>query len=83
MHIFLLAGCQVTLSAFVLTLGNFLCIRKKQNDRSKTESGEEEGLNREGEPMEGDREEHKGEQNGQAGEVVMLQELGSEENSQL
>lgn len=83
MHIFLLAGCEVTLSAFVLTLGNFLCIRKKQNDRSKTESGEEEGLNQEGEPMEDDREEQKGEHNGQAGEVVMLQELGSEENSQL
>ncbi|CAF91300.1 unnamed protein product, partial [Tetraodon nigroviridis] len=30
MHIFLLAGCEVTLSAFVLTLGNFLCIKKKQ-----------------------------------------------------
>lgn len=80
MHIFLLAGCEVTLSAFVLTLGNFLCIKKKQNDRNKTKITEEEGLNQEGEPKEDDKE---GGQNGQAGEVLMLKELGNEENSQL
>uniref|UniRef100_H3CDR2 Solute carrier family 16 member 3 n=1 Tax=Tetraodon nigroviridis TaxID=99883 RepID=H3CDR2_TETNG len=56
MHIFLLAGCEVTLSAFVLTLGNFLCIKKKQNDRNKTKITEEEGLNQEGEPKEDDKE---------------------------
>lgn len=82
MHIFLLAGCEVALSAFVLTLGNFLCIKKKQNDRNNTKSTEEEGLNQEGEPKEDDKDEPKGGQNGQAGEVIMLEELGNEENTQ-
>lgn len=78
MHIFLLAGCEVTLSAFVLTLGNFLCIKKKQIDRKKTKSTEEEGLNQEGEPKEDEKEEPKGGQNGQGGEVIMLKELGND-----
>ncbi|XP_061160377.1 monocarboxylate transporter 4 [Syngnathus typhle] len=30
MYIFLLAGCEVTLSAAVIALGNFLCIKRKQ-----------------------------------------------------
>uniref|UniRef100_A0A3Q3VK63 Major facilitator superfamily (MFS) profile domain-containing protein n=1 Tax=Mola mola TaxID=94237 RepID=A0A3Q3VK63_MOLML len=32
MYIFLLAGCQVTLSAFVISLGNLLCMSRKQKD---------------------------------------------------
>lgn len=89
MYIFLLAGCEVTLSAFVLTLGNFLCIRKKPNVQDKTKSLEEEeaeaeaGLNRDGEPNEDDKEGPNGRQNGQTGEVIMLKELGNEENTQL
>lgn len=83
MHVFLLAGCQVTLSAFVLTLGNFLCIKKKQNDRNKTKSTEEDGLKQEGEPKEDENNELKGGQNGQAGEVIVLKELGNEENTQV
>lgn len=83
MHIFLLAGCQVTLSAFVLTLGNFLCLRQKQKDRRKTKSREEEGLHQEEELREDDKEEQKGGENGQAGEVIVLKELGNEEKTQL
>lgn len=83
MHLFLLAGCEVTLSAFVLTLGNFLCIKKKQSDRNNTKRTEEEGLSQEGEPIEDDKKEPRGGQNGQAGEVIMLKELGNEDNTQL
>lgn len=32
MYVFLLAGCEVTLSALVLSLGNFFCIHKKHED---------------------------------------------------
>ncbi|XP_026171558.1 monocarboxylate transporter 4 [Mastacembelus armatus] len=32
MYVFLLAGCEVTISAIVIALGNFLCINKKQED---------------------------------------------------
>ncbi|XP_029311473.1 monocarboxylate transporter 4 [Cottoperca gobio] len=32
MYVFLLAGCEVTLSAFVIALGNFLCIERKKKD---------------------------------------------------
>lgn len=77
MYIFLLAGCEVILSAFVLTLGNFLCIKRKQNER-KTKSTEEEGLNQEGQRNEDDKE-----AKAQAGEVIMLKELGNEDNTQL
>ncbi|KAK2815444.1 hypothetical protein Q5P01_025911 [Channa striata] len=50
MHVFLLAGCEVTLSALVLALGNFLCISRKHEDpEAKMEmavtASEKEGLN--------------------------------------
>ncbi|XP_059180143.1 monocarboxylate transporter 4-like [Centropristis striata] len=32
MYVFLLAGCEVTLSALVIAVGNFLCIRMKTGD---------------------------------------------------
>lgn len=83
MHIFLLAGCEVTLSAFVLTLGNCLCIKKKQNDGNKTKSTEVEGLNQGEEPQDDDKGEPNGGQNGQVAEVIMLKELGNVENTQL
>lgn len=79
MYIFLLAGCEVILSAFVLTLGNVLCIRRKRNERKTTKSTEEEGLNHE----EQRDQDNKEEANGQAGEVIILKELGNEDNTQL
>lgn len=66
------------LSAFVLCLGNFLCIRKKQNERKKTKSIEEKELNQEGQRNEDDKEEP----NGQAAEVIMLKELDNKDNTQ-
>ncbi|KAM6898479.1 monocarboxylate transporter 4 [Lycodopsis pacificus] len=50
MHIFLLAGCEVTLSAIVIALGNFLCLRRrKEHPDAKMEmavtAAEKEGLN--------------------------------------
>ncbi|XP_030611724.1 monocarboxylate transporter 4 [Archocentrus centrarchus] len=51
MYVFLLAGCEVTLSAFVIATGNFLCIsREKEDPGAKIEmavtAAEMEGLNR-------------------------------------
>uniref|UniRef100_A0A4W6DL24 Solute carrier family 16 member 3 n=1 Tax=Lates calcarifer TaxID=8187 RepID=A0A4W6DL24_LATCA len=91
MYVFLLAGCEVTLSALVLALGNFLCISRKQEDpEAKMEmamtASEKEGLNRMVE-VEGDgedKEEPKGGENGKvtgviAGEEVMtVKEMGEE-----
>lgn len=76
MYIFLLAGCEVTLSALVLCLGNFLCITRKQNERKKTKSIEEQELNQEGQRNEDDKEEP----NGQAAEVI-IKELGNKDNT--
>ncbi|XP_068440015.1 monocarboxylate transporter 4-like [Clinocottus analis] len=50
MHVFLLAGCEVTLSAIVLALGNFLCLRgRKKDPEAKMEmavtAAEKEGFN--------------------------------------
>lgn len=50
-YVFLLAGCEVTLSALVLALGNFFCLSRKPKDSdAKTETGataaEKEDLNR-------------------------------------
>ncbi|KAM9837520.1 monocarboxylate transporter 4 [Aulostomus maculatus] len=72
-YVFLLAGCEVTLSAFILALGNFFCLRKKQGEpEAKMEmavtAAEKEGLNRRVEDEEdeqGDRE-LKGKENGRA-----------------
>uniref|UniRef100_A0A8C3A2J5 Solute carrier family 16 member 3 n=1 Tax=Cyclopterus lumpus TaxID=8103 RepID=A0A8C3A2J5_CYCLU len=50
MHVFLLAGCEVTLSAIVIALGNFICLRgRKEDPEAKMEmavtAAEKEGLN--------------------------------------
>lgn len=89
MHVFLLAGCEVTLSAFVITLGNFFCIRKKQEDpevnmEMAVTASEMERLNRADEGQEADKGEMPGgKENGTVdavmpGEVVMMKEKGEE-----
>uniref|UniRef100_A0AAQ4QMG7 Solute carrier family 16 member 3 n=1 Tax=Gasterosteus aculeatus aculeatus TaxID=481459 RepID=A0AAQ4QMG7_GASAC len=50
MHVFLLAGCEVTVSAIVIALGNFLCLSgRKEDPEAKMEMAvtttEMEGLN--------------------------------------
>lgn len=87
MYIFLLAGCEVVLSAFIITLGNFLCIsRKKKGPEAKVAASatEKEGLSHGADHK--DDEEGDG-QSGQgnekvdaikAGEVMMLKEMGKE-----
>ncbi|XP_037318912.1 monocarboxylate transporter 4 [Pungitius pungitius] len=72
MHVFLLAGCEVTLSAIVIALGNFLCLsRRKEHPEAKMEMAvtatEEEGLNCvvEGEEDEEGEEEPRGKQMGE------------------
>ena len=50
MYVFLLAGCEVCVSAIIICLGNFLCIKKKPEEpEAKLEmavsAGEREGLN--------------------------------------
>ncbi|XP_028332832.1 monocarboxylate transporter 4 [Gouania willdenowi] len=49
MHVFLLAGCEVVLSAIILSLGNFFCIKRKaENSKADIEepinAAEKEGL---------------------------------------
>ncbi|XP_053197227.1 monocarboxylate transporter 4-like [Scomber japonicus] len=94
MYVFLLAGCEVTLSAFVIALGNFFCIRKKQDDpKAKMEMAvtatEREGLNHgvEGEEDGGGEEEPRGKENGKAsalktGEVIIVEEEDREDNTE-
>ncbi|KAM3859987.1 monocarboxylate transporter 4-like [Diretmus argenteus] len=89
MYIFLLAGCEVTLSAFILALGNYLCLGKKQEEpQAEIEMGataaEREGLNHaaKGEEDTDTEEEPKGGEKGtaanaKAGEVVnIVKEVG-------
>lgn len=71
MYVFLLAGCEVTLSAFIIAFGNFLCISKKNEDpQAKMEmavtASEKEELNCrvEGEDDHEDKEEPKETENG-------------------
>ncbi|XP_033467116.1 monocarboxylate transporter 4 isoform X1 [Epinephelus lanceolatus] len=71
MYVFLLAGCEVTLSAFIIAIGNFLCISKKNEDpQAKMEmavtASEKEELNCrvEGEDDHEDKEEPKETENG-------------------
>ncbi|XP_032358772.1 monocarboxylate transporter 4 [Etheostoma spectabile] len=50
MYVFLLAGCEVTLSAFVIAIGNFFCISRKKKDleaevEMAVTASEKEGLN--------------------------------------
>lgn len=89
MYIFLLAGCEVTLSAFVITLGNFLCMNRKQEEseaKMTVSAAEKEGLNH-GEEDDKDEEGQKGQENGgvdavKAGEMMMLKEMGKEDKTQ-
>ncbi|XP_051272767.1 monocarboxylate transporter 4 [Dicentrarchus labrax] len=93
MHVFLLAGCEVTLSAIVIALGNFFCISRKQEDpAAKLEmavsDAEREGLNRGVEGEEEGEEEPKGKENGEVGavevgEVMMVKEECEQENTSL
>ncbi|XP_074476567.1 monocarboxylate transporter 4-like [Sebastes fasciatus] len=98
MYIFLLAGCEVTLAAFVLAIGNFLCLsRRKEDLEAKMEmavtAAEKEGLNCEveGEEDHEGEEEPKEKENGEVGalkageEVMMVKEKGEKggENTSL
>lgn len=76
MHIFLLAGCEVTLAAIVITLGNFFCLRSKRGDPEVTMEmavtfAEKEKLNSgvKGDDGEDEEEESKGKENGKVGTV--------------
>ncbi|XP_034563088.1 monocarboxylate transporter 4-like [Notolabrus celidotus] len=98
MHVFLLAGSEVVLSAFVIALGNFFFIKKKPNEpEAKLEmavtAAERDGLNpglekEEGEEDEEGEEELKGKENGTAGnhkveeDVVEVKENGSIEEEE-
>lgn len=71
MYVFLLAGCEVTLAALVIALGNFLCLSRKHKDpEAKMEkavtASEKEGLKHQVEPGEADEgeKEPKGKENG-------------------
>ncbi|XP_062331658.1 monocarboxylate transporter 4 [Osmerus eperlanus] len=70
MFVFLLAGIEVTLSALVLASGNFLCIKRKQEEpEAKLEmavtTAEKQGLN--GGDQEEEEQEETGRENGAAG----------------
>ncbi|XP_067432676.1 monocarboxylate transporter 4 [Thunnus thynnus] len=94
MYVFLLAGCEVTLSAIVIALGNF-CIRRKQDDpEAKMEmvvtAAEKEGLNHgvEGEEDDEGEKEPREKENGKASalntgeEMIMVGEEGGEETTE-
>ncbi|KAM7382218.1 hypothetical protein PAMA_012874 [Pampus argenteus] len=83
MYVFLMAGCVVILSALVLALGNFFCIRRKQTDpEAKMEmavtAAEKEELNHrvEGEEDGGGEEEAKEKENGKASALNTVEEGG-------
>lgn len=88
MYIFLLAGCQVTLSAFVISLGNLLCMSRKQKDletKMAVSAAEMEMLNCgvKGKGNGRGEERLKEQDNGQVGalelgEMMILKELGKE-----
>ncbi|XP_041671784.1 monocarboxylate transporter 4-like [Cheilinus undulatus] len=99
MHVFLLAGCEVTLSAFVIALGNYFCIKKKDEEpeakleRAVTDA-ERDGLNPGGEKVEDEEaeEEQRGKENGNISperadeDVVVVKENGvtsGEENTSM
>lgn len=87
MYVFLLAGCEVTLSAFVITLSNILCIRRKPEDpqtmmEMTDTDAEREGLNCKVEGEEDD-EGQEGKENGKVagvkvGEMMVVKEMGDE-----
>ncbi|XP_061520040.1 monocarboxylate transporter 4 [Phycodurus eques] len=93
MYVFLLAGCEVTLSAIVIALGNFLCITRKQEDpEAKLEmavtTAEMESLHIETEGPDGEKreEEERGQYNGKARDLHgggdNAQKDGGEENTE-
>ncbi|XP_077406370.1 monocarboxylate transporter 4-like [Vanacampus margaritifer] len=75
MYVFLLAGCEVTLSAIVIALGNFLCITRKQEDpeaelEMAVTAAEKESLRNEMEGQDEKREvEERGEYNGKSADL--------------
>lgn len=79
MYVFLLAGCEVTVSAFVIATGNFLCIRREREDgQAKIEmavsAAELEGLNQAAnEELDGGKKEQTGKENGKV-RVLKVQE---------
>nr|XP_024659285.1 monocarboxylate transporter 4 [Maylandia zebra] len=79
MYVFLLAGCEVTVSAFVIATGNFLCIRREREDgQAKIEmavsAAELEGLNQAAnEEHDGGKKEQTGKENGKV-RVLKVQE---------
>lgn len=90
MHVFLLAGCEVVLSAFIITLGNFFCIKKKPQDpgaklEMAVSAAERDGLNPGLQEVEEEEEELKGKgQNGEVGaeDVEMVKENGQIEEEE-
>ncbi|TDG98384.1 hypothetical protein EPR50_G00218320 [Perca flavescens] len=89
MYVFLLAGCEVTLSAFVIAIGNFFCISKKKEDpevniEMAVTDAEKEGLNfgKESEEDHEGEEDPKEKVNGNDNalkaveEVIMVKEMG-------
>lgn len=88
MHIFLLAGCEVTLAAFVLALGNFLCLNRKKKDleiKTTMSAAEMEmlncGVNGNGKVEETLKEQDNGQVEAKkVGDVMILKELGEESN---
>ncbi|XP_028263296.1 monocarboxylate transporter 4 [Parambassis ranga] len=88
MYVFLLAGCEVTLSALILAFCNFFCIRTKKPDpEAKMEmavtAAEKEVLNSRERREENDEEEPSGKENGKADAVkddkaTTVKEIGDE-----
>lgn len=84
MYVFLLAGCEVTLSAIVIALGNFLCIKRKQEEpEAKLEmaaTAAEKGSFRDeiDSPQETREAEERGKHNGKADNL----NAGGEENTE-
>ncbi|KAM3591934.1 uncharacterized protein V6R79_009662 [Siganus canaliculatus] len=81
MHVFLLAGCEVTLAAIIITLGNFFCIKKKEEDPAATvemavTAAEKEGLKDGVKHDEDEDEEQRGRENGHSGALVNGHEIG-------
>lgn len=89
MYVFLLAGCEVTLSALVIALGNFLCLGKKHEDpETRMELAvtalEKEGLTHQVEVGEADggKDDPEGNENGKVNTektAEMLKETGKED----
>ncbi|KAM4623310.1 monocarboxylate transporter 4 [Polymixia lowei] len=93
MYVFLLGGCEVVLSAIIIALGNFFCLKKKQDEpeaelEMAVSAAEKEGLNRrrQGKEREEMEEEPRGGLNGKMaalragqGEVAKIGKEAAEE----